>query len=113
MTERGVGENEAPGTLRESTGSQEEGSQSVGQNQPKATELEQVQRPISGPQSYQVNLSPSQGHQDEATQLAGMVTNADVSPTTEARLLGGLLHGESSPAKGSSPTGTGTSPLDV
>ena len=36
MTERGVGKNEAPGTLRESTGSQEEGSQSVGWNQPKA-----------------------------------------------------------------------------
>ena len=66
-----------------------------------------------GPQSYHVILSPSQGHQDEATQLAGTVTDADVSPTTEARLLGGLLHGESSPAKGSSPTGTGTSPLDV
>ena len=48
MTERGVGENEAPGTLRELTGSQEEGSQSVGQNQPKATKPEQVQRPISG-----------------------------------------------------------------
>ena len=48
MTERGVGENEAPGMLRELTRSQEEGSQSVGRNQPKATELEQVQRPISG-----------------------------------------------------------------
>ena len=48
MTERGVGKNEAPGMLQESTGSQEEGSQSVGQNQPKATEPEQVQRPISG-----------------------------------------------------------------
>ena len=48
MTERRVGENEAPGTLQESTGSQEEGSQSVGQSQPKAMELEQVQRPISG-----------------------------------------------------------------
>ena len=47
MTERGVGENEAPGTLRESTRSQEEGSQSVGRSQPKATELEQVQRPVS------------------------------------------------------------------
>ena len=66
-----------------------------------------------GPQSYHVILSPSQGHQDEATQLAGMVTDADVSPATEARLLGGLLHGELSPAKGSSPTGTGTSPLDI
>ena len=32
MTERGVGENEAPGTLRESTRSQEEGSQSVGRS---------------------------------------------------------------------------------
>ena len=48
MTERGVGENEAPGTLQESTRSQEEGSQSVGRNQPNATELEQVQRPVSG-----------------------------------------------------------------
>ena len=48
MTERGVGENEAPGMLRESTGSQEEGSQSVGRNQPKVTEPEQVQRPVSG-----------------------------------------------------------------
>ena len=48
MTERGVGENEAPGTLQESTGSQEEGSQSVGWNQPKVTEPEQVQRPVSG-----------------------------------------------------------------
>ena len=48
MTERGVGENEVTGTLRESTGSQEEGSQSVGWNQPKATEPEQVQRPVSG-----------------------------------------------------------------
>ena len=67
----------------------------------------------SRPQSYHVILSPSQGHQDEATQLAGTVTDADVSPTTEARLLGGLLHGESSPAKGSSPMGTGMSPLDV
>ena len=34
--------------LRELTRSQEEGSQSAGQNQPKATELEQVQRPVSG-----------------------------------------------------------------
>ena len=67
----------------------------------------------SGPQSYHIILSPSQGRQDEATQLAGAVTDADVSPTTEAWLLGGLLHGESSPAKGSSLTGTGTSPLDV
>ena len=66
-----------------------------------------------GPQSYHIILGPSQGRQDEATQLAGMVTDADISPTTEAWLLGGLLHGESSPAKGSSPTGTGTSPLDV
>ena len=65
------------------------------------------------PQSYHVILGPSQGRQDEATQLASTVTDADVSPTTEARLLGGLLHGELSPAKGSSPTGTGTSPLDV
>ena len=48
MTERGFGENEVPGTLRESTRSQEQGSQSVGQNQPKAMELEQVQRPVSG-----------------------------------------------------------------
>ena len=48
MTERGVGENEALGTLQESTRSHEEGSQSVGQSQPKATEPEQVQRPISG-----------------------------------------------------------------
>ena len=48
MTERGVGENEVPGTLQESTRSQEEGSQSVCQSQPKATELEQVQRPVSG-----------------------------------------------------------------
>ena len=48
MTERGVGEIEAPGTLRESTRSQEEGSQSVGWSQPKATEPEQVQRPVSG-----------------------------------------------------------------
>ena len=47
MTERGVGENEALGTLHESTVSQEEGSQSVGWNQPKATEPEQVQRPVS------------------------------------------------------------------
>ena len=66
-----------------------------------------------GPQSYHVILSPSQGRQDEATQLAGVVTNADVSPTMEARLLGGLLHGESSPTKGSSPTETGTSQLDI
>ena len=66
-----------------------------------------------GPQSYHVILSSSQGHQDEATQLAGAVTDADVSPTTEARLLGGLLHGESSPAKGSLPTETGTSQLDI
>ena len=48
MTERGVGENEVPGTLRELTRSQEEGSQSVSQNQPKAMEPEQVQRPVSG-----------------------------------------------------------------
>ena len=47
----------------------------------------------SGPQSYHVILSPSQGRQDEATQLASVVTDADVSPTTEAWLLGGLLHG--------------------
>ena len=67
----------------------------------------------SGSQSYHIILSPSQGHQDEATQLAGTVTDADVSPTTEARLLGGLLHEESSPSKGSSPTGTGTSQLDI
>ena len=67
----------------------------------------------SGPQSYHVILSSPQGHQDEATQLARVVTNADVSPTTEARLLGGLLHGESSPAKGSSPTETGVSQLDI
>ena len=39
--------NEVPGMLRESTRSQEEGSQSVGRNQPKATEPEQVQRPVS------------------------------------------------------------------
>ena len=37
-----------PGTLRELTGSQEEGSQSVGGNQPKVMEPEQVQRPVSG-----------------------------------------------------------------
>ena len=67
----------------------------------------------SGPQSYNVILSPSQGRQDEATQLAGMVTDADVSPTMEAQLLGGLLHGESLPTKGSSPTETGTSQLDI
>ena len=67
----------------------------------------------SGPQSYHVILSPSQGHQDEATQLADMVTYADVSSTMEAQLLGGLLHGESSPTKGSSPTETGTSQLDI
>ena len=67
----------------------------------------------SGPQSYHVILSSSQGHQDKATQLAGVVTDADVSPTAEARLLGVLLHGESSPAKGSSPTATGTSQLDI
>ena len=66
-----------------------------------------------GPQSYHVILSPSQGRQDEATQLAGAVTDADISPTTEAQLLGGLLHGELSPAKGSLTMGTGTSPLDV
>ena len=66
-----------------------------------------------GPQLYHVILSPSQGCQDEATQLAGMVTDADVSPTREARLLGGLLHGELSPAKGSLSTGTGTSQLDI
>ena len=65
------------------------------------------------PQSYHVILSPSQGHQDEATQLAGAVTDTDVSPTMEAWLLGGLLHGESSPTKGSSPTETGTSQLDI
>ena len=65
------------------------------------------------PQSYHVILSSSQGRQDEAMQLAGAVTNANVSPTTEARLLGGLLHGESSPAKGSSPTETGASQLDI
>ena len=65
------------------------------------------------PQSYHVILSPSQGRQDEATQLASAVTNADISPTMEARLLGGLLHGESSPTKGSSPTETGTSQLDI
>ena len=47
MTERGVGANEVLGTLQELTRSQEEGSQSVGWNQPKATEPEQVQRPIS------------------------------------------------------------------
>ena len=34
--------------LQELTGSQKEGSQSVSQNQPKATEPEQVQRPVSG-----------------------------------------------------------------
>ena len=66
-----------------------------------------------GPQSYHVILSPSQGRQDEAMQLAGAVTNADVSPTMEARLLGGLLHGESSPTKGSLPTETGMSQLDI
>ena len=67
----------------------------------------------SGPQSYHVILSSSQGRQDKVMQLVGTVTDADVSPTTEARLLGGLLHGESSPAKGSSPTETGTSQLDI
>ena len=67
----------------------------------------------SGPQSYHVILGPSQGRQDEATQLASAVTDADISPTTEAWLLGGLLHRESSPAKGSSPMGTGMSPLNV
>ena len=66
-----------------------------------------------GPQSYHVILSPSQGHQDEATQLASAVTDADVSPTMEARLLGGLLHGESSPTKGSSLMETGTCQLDI
>ena len=66
-----------------------------------------------GPQLYHIILSPSQGCQDEATQLAGTVTDADVSPTTEVRLLGGLLHGELSPAKGSSLTGTGMSQLDI
>ena len=66
-----------------------------------------------GPQSYHVILSSFQGHQDEATQLAGAVTDADISPTTEARLLGGLLHGESSPAKGSSLTETGMSKLNI
>ena len=66
-----------------------------------------------GPQSYHVILSSSQGCQDEAMQLVSVVTDADVSPTTEARLLGGLLHGESSPAKGSSPTETGTFQLDI
>ena len=65
------------------------------------------------PQSYHVILSPSQGRQDEATQLAGAVTDADVSPTMEAQLLGGLLHGELSPTKGSSLTETGTSQLDI
>ena len=48
MTKRGVGENEVPGTLRELTGSQEEGSQSVSWSQPKAMEPEQVWRPVSG-----------------------------------------------------------------
>ena len=48
MTERGVGENEVPGMLQELTRSQEEGSQLIGQNQPKVTEPEQVQRPVSG-----------------------------------------------------------------
>ena len=66
-----------------------------------------------GPQSYHVILSPFQGHRDKATQLAGAVTDADISPTMEARLLGGLLHGESSLTKGSSPTETGTSQLDI
>ena len=66
-----------------------------------------------GPQLYHVILSPSQGHQDEATQLAGAVTDADVSPTMEARLLGGLLHGESSPTKGPSPTEIGMSQLNI
>ena len=65
------------------------------------------------PQSYHIILSSSQGRQDEATQLAGAVTDADVSPTTEARLLRGLLHGESSPAKGASPTETAASQLDI
>ena len=67
----------------------------------------------SSPQSYHVIISPSQGHQNEAMQLASAVTDTDVSPTMEARLLGGLLHGESSPTKGSSPTETGTSQLDI
>ena len=66
-----------------------------------------------GPQSYHVILSSSQGRQDEATQLASTVTDTDVSPTTEAWLLGGLLHGESSPAKGSSSTETGASQPDI
>ena len=65
------------------------------------------------PQSYHIILSPSQGRQDEATQLASVVTDADVSPTMEAWLLGGLLHGESSSTKGSSPTETGMSQLDI
>ena len=67
----------------------------------------------SGPQSYHIILSPSQGRRDEATQLASVGTDADVSPTMEAQLLGGLLHGESSPTKGSLPTETGMSQLDV
>ena len=66
-----------------------------------------------GPQSYHIILSPSQGCRDKATQLAGTVTDADISPTMEAQLLGGLLHGESSPTKGSSPTETGTSQLNI
>ena len=66
-----------------------------------------------GPQSYHVILSPSQGRRDEATQLARAVTDADVSPTMEAQFVGGLLHGESSPTKGSSPTETGMSQLDI
>ena len=65
------------------------------------------------PQSYHVILSPSQDCQDEVTQLAGTVTDADVSPTMEAQLLGGLLHGESSPTKGSPPMETGMSQLHI
>ena len=74
---------------------------------------ERQRREYGSPQSCHVILSPSQGRQNEATQLASSVTDTDVSPMTEARLLGGLLHGESSPTKGSSPTETGTSQLNI
>ena len=53
-----------------------------------------------GPQSYHIILSPSQGRRDEATQLAGVVTDADVSPTTEARLLGACYMENRHPLRG-------------
>ena len=52
------------------------------------------------PQLYHVILSPSQGRQDEATQLAGMVTNADVSPQWKPGFWGACYMENRHPLRG-------------